>query len=102
MTDKINKLFRLTWFPLAFQLFTLVVFIMLIIGGLQANTGDIEFAKELRNTNLSNLIVWSYWWPLIVLSAIFLGRVWCTVCPMELVTSLAAKVGYKRRPPDLL
>lgn len=58
------------------------------MGGLAADTGDMKFAKVLRNTNLANLIVWSYWWPIIILSAIFLGRVWCMVCPMELVTTL--------------
>ncbi len=98
----INRLFRLKWFPLVFQLLTLGVFILLIMGGLAANTDDMAFAKVLRNTNMANLMVWSYWWPLIILSAIFLGRVWCMVCPMELVTSLAAKVGLKRKPPALL
>jgi len=96
----INRLFRFTWFPLALQLITLGVFILLIAGGLAANTDDMVFAKVLRNTNVANLIVWSYWWPLIILSSIFLGRVWCTVCPMELVTSLAAKVGLKKKPPS--
>ncbi len=75
----INRLFRYTWFPLVFQLLSLGVFVLLIIGGLAANTSDMAFAKVLRNTNVANLIVWSYWWPLIILSAIFLGRVWCTV-----------------------
>ena len=102
MTRTINRLFRLTWFPLTFQLLTLVVFVMLMIGGLLANTSDMDFAMVLRNTNVANLIVWSYWWPLIILSAMFLGRVWCTVCPMELVTSLASKVGLKRSPPAFL
>ncbi len=98
----INRLFRYTWFPLVFQLLSLGVFVLLIIGGLAANTSDMAFAKVLRNTNVANLIVWSYWWPLIILSAIFLGRVWCTVCPIELVTSLASKIGLKRKPPTFL
>ncbi len=98
----INRLFRFAWFPLTFQLLSLSVFILLIVGGLAANTNDMAFARMLRNTNAANLIVWSYWWPLIILSAIFLGRVWCTVCPMELVTSLASKVGLKRTPPAFL
>ena len=102
MIASINKLFRFTWFPLALQISTLSVFAFLIAGGLAANTDDMAFAKVLRNTNVANLIVWSYWWPLIILFAIFLGRVWCTVCPMELVTSLAAKVGLKRKPPAFL
>ncbi len=102
LTPMINRLFRYTWFPLAFQLLTFGVFVLLVAGGLAADTDDMAFAKVLRNTNAANLIVWSYWWPLIILSAIFLGRVWCTVCPMELVTSLAAKVGLKRKRPALL
>jgi len=97
-----NRVFRLTWFPLAFQLLTLGAFVLLIVGGLAANTSDMAFAKVLRNTNAANLIVWSYWWPMVILSAVFLGRVWCTVCPMELVTSLASKVGLKREPPAFL
>jgi len=97
-----NKLFRHTWFPLVFQLLTLGVFIYLIITGLAANTNDMAFAKVLRNTNVANLMVWSYWWPLITLSAIFIGRAWCMVCPMELVTSLASKIGLKRQPPTFM
>jgi len=99
MPRTINRLFQHTWFPLGLQIITLVVFILLICGGLAANTSDTALAKVLRNTNMANLIVWSYWWPLIILSAIFLGRVWCTVCPMELLTSIAARAGLKRKPP---
>jgi len=97
-----NTLFRFTWFPLVIQLLMLGVFCLLIAGGLAGNTDDMAFANMLRNTNVANLIVWSYWWPLIILSGIFLGRVWCTVCPMELLTSLAAKIGLKRKPPAAL
>ncbi len=75
---------------------------MLIVGGFSANTSDMEFARVLRNTNIANLIVWSYWWPIIIVSAIFLGRVWCMVCPMELVTTLASRIGMKRESPDFL
>lgn len=102
MPNIINRLFRFNGFPLALQIAALGVFGLLVAGGLAANTGDMAFAKVLRNTNVANLVVWSYWWPLITLSAIFLGRVWCTVSPMELVTSLAAKVGLKRKPPAFL
>lgn len=98
----INRLFRKTWFPLLFQIFMLVAFFFLLIGGLSANTDDMAFAKVLRNTNVANLIVWSYWWPIIILSAILFGRVWCMVCPLELVSSLFSRFGLKRRPPAFL
>ncbi|NQT25467.1 4Fe-4S binding protein [candidate division KSB1 bacterium] len=54
------------------------------------------FAKVLRNTNLANLIVWSYWWPIIIIISIFWGRLWCTVCPIELITTLSARIGMIR------
>jgi polyferredoxin len=98
----INRLLRRTWFPLVAQLLTLAAFALLVTVGLQADTADMAFAKILRNTNVANLVVWSYWWPLIILSAIFFGRIWCMICPMELITSLAARFGLRRRPPRLL
>ncbi|MEK6215321.1 MAG: hypothetical protein N2B00_14690 [Vibrio fluvialis] len=64
-----NRLFRSSSFPLALQLLTLAAFVLLIVGGLAADTDDMKLAKELRNTNLANLIVWSYWWPLIIVEA---------------------------------
>ncbi len=47
-----------------------------------------------------NLFVWSYWWPLIVVSAIFFGRVWCIICPVELITALFSKIGLKLKRPN--
>ena len=90
------------WFPIVPQLIMLVTLGLLIAGGIGGTTDDAAFAKVLRNTNLANLLVWSYWWPLVVVAAILLGRVWCMVCPMELVTSLASRIGLRRNVPELL
>lgn len=83
----INKLFKNRFFLASMQFITLTVFVLLIYGAIGVTTKDPVFAKILRNTNLSNLIVWSYWWPLIIVTAIFFGRFWCSICPMELITS---------------
>ena len=80
------------WFPLLPQVAMLAVFCLLIWGGLGVSTKDNAFAKILRNTNLANLIVWSYWWPLIIITTIVIGRMWCTVCPMELLTAIASEL----------
>ena len=82
------------------QLVMLMVFGLLIAGGIGITTDDPEFAKWLRNTNLSNLLVWSYWWPMIIIAAILLGRMWCMVCPVELVAYLASRIGLRRKVPD--
>ena len=98
----INKLFKNKHFLPLIQFFTLAVFVLLIYGAIGITTQDPDFAKILRNTNLSNLIVWSYWWPLIIVTAILFGRFWCSICPMELLTSFAGKIGLKRKPGKLL
>jgi len=86
-------------YPLAAQIFTLVVFGLLIAGGLAVPHVSAGMTGTLRNTNLAALIVWSLWWPLVIISASVLGRVWCQVCPMELVNSLFSRIGLKRKVP---
>jgi len=97
----VRSLLGSRWFPIVPQLIMLLVLGLLIAGGIGVTTDDASFAKVLGNTNLANLLVWSYWFPLVVVAAILLGRVWCMVCPMELVTSLAGRVGLRRKAPQL-
>jgi len=98
----LGRLFAYKWFPAALQVMTLLVFILLIVLGWGITTGDPAFAKILRNTNLANLLVWSFWWPLIIASSVLFGRLWCTVCPMELIQSVLNRVGLKKRLPKFL
>jgi hypothetical protein len=81
------------------KLFSLLVYLYLITIGLLANSNDDNFLKQLRNTNLGNLLVWSFWWAGIVIVSIFFGRLWCMVCPVELITSFFAKFGWQRKRP---
>lgn len=94
----INKLFKSKYFLTTSQFFTLFIFVALIYGAIGITTNDKDFAIILRNTNLANLIVWSYWWPLIIVTAILFGRYWCSICPMELITSFFAKIGLRKKP----
>jgi len=97
----IRSLLISRWFPIVPQLIMLVILGLLVAGGIGVSTDDAVLAKILRNTNLANLLVWSYWFPLVVVAGILLGRVWCMVCPMELVTSLASRIGFRRKVPQL-
>ena len=98
----IGGLFKAKWFPAVPQLVMLMVFLLLVAGGLGVTTNDSDLISWLRNTNLSNLIVWSYWWPVIIITAIFAGRLWCTVCPVELITYWAGRIGLRQQVPHFL
>ena len=98
----INKIFKNHYFLISMQFVILLVFVLIIYGAIGITTDDKNFALILRNTNLSNLIVWSYWWPLIIVTAILFGRFWCSICPMELITSFFGKIGLRKKPNKLL
>ncbi|HAQ18896.1 MAG TPA: hypothetical protein DCR40_06625 [Prolixibacteraceae bacterium] len=102
MLKLINRAFSQAYMPVSLKYLSLVAYVILIITGLAAYSTDAVFLKELRNTNLGNLVVWSYWWPAIVFLAIFFGRIWCMICPVEIITTFFAKIGLKRKRPAWL
>lgn len=95
----INNLLGKKWFPVSFRMITLAAFWGLVIIGFASPTDNIVFMTQLGKTNLTTSFVWRLWWPLVVLSAIFFGRIWCMVCPMEMVTTFFAKIGFKQKRP---
>lgn len=87
------------FFPIILQITALVGVIWLAIIGLGIGVGmKADELMILRKTNLTTLFVWGIWWPGMIALALALGRVWCTVCPMELVSrfghAFARKLGW--------
>lgn len=97
-----NRLLHKWYFPVLLKYVSFVAYGVLIVIGFMASTSDVALLRQLRNTNLGNLIVWSYWWPLIVLLAIVFGRIWCMICPVEIITSFFSRVGLRRKRPKWL
>ena len=84
------------------QLVFVAASIGLIWGGWNITTANRDVLMQLRNTNLPNLLVWSIWWPLLILVTIFFGRLWCTLCPVEFISRICSKIGFKMEPPHFL
>ena len=99
MLKKINKLLENQYLPLTFRIIAFASFLALVIIGFSAHTMNLTFLRQLSRTNLTTSFVWRIWWPLIILSAIFLGRVWCMVCPVEMITTFFARIGFRRKRP---
>jgi transcriptional regulator with AAA-type ATPase domain len=59
------------------------------------------FGPAQAELNPATVLVWSVWWPALVLSFLLVGRVWCALCPMSLAGAGAQKLkNFKLRVPD--
>lgn len=97
----VRRLVAWSLFPVAFQAAALAVVLLLIAVGLGVGPGyGADELLLLRKTNLTTLVVWGLWWPAMIAIVVALGRAWCTVCPMELVSraadALARRIGWPR------
>jgi len=82
-------------FPYLFQTLILGLFLFLAILGWGRFAPEGVHSKLYAKTNLVNLLTWGVWWPVMIWVAVLLGRVWCAVCPLELVTNGAERLGRK-------
>ena len=84
-----------TWagFPFVFQMLTLGALLSLAVFGWGQMTPQGVPDKLYAKANLVNLVVWGLFWPGIVWATVLLGRVWCTICPLELVSNVFERIG---------
>ena len=98
----VRALVRWGGFPYVVQAAMLAVFIALAVlsWGVYAPPG--ANPKLFAKTNLVTLLIWGVWWPTMIWVAVLLGRAWCMVCPLELVSNvserLARRLGVRQRP----
>jgi len=89
----VKAVVRWAGFPYVFQAVLLAFFVFMAVfaWGLYppADVPDKLYAK----TGLVTLLVWGLWWPAMVWTAVLFGRVWCAVCPLELVANVTERLG---------
>ena len=91
-----------SWFPVLLQLAALVAVGGLVVTGFGVGLGvNSDLLLTLRKTNLTTLVVWGLWWPGMIIAAVALGRVWCTVCPMELLNRVGEGVARRLGLPRI-
>jgi hypothetical protein len=93
--NAVRKLIEWKGFPYIFQFIMLFVFIVLIFIGWQVYTPPNVDAKLFAKTNLVTLVIWGIWWPLMIWFAVSFGRVWCMICPLELVSNVTERFSRK-------
>lgn len=91
-----RRLVTSSWFPVFLQAIALLFMAFLAVNGWRIGTELPEKGVMiLRKTNLTTLAVWGLWWPGMIALALFAGRLWCTVCPLELASRIGHTVGRR-------
>jgi len=57
---------------------------------------------QARDQNFALNLFWAWWWPLILLSFPFVGRLWCSVCPFMIYGEITQWLRQKLWPGSLL
>jgi hypothetical protein len=91
----VRKLIFWRGFPYVFQAAILLFFISLIILGWGRFSPGGANEKLFAKANLVTLLVWGLWWPVMIWVAVFFGRVWCMICPLELVSNISERLGRR-------
>lgn len=77
------------------QLITLFVFTLAILAGL--------FGTSAGSRNFGIVFVWIVWWALLITILVpFLGRAWCTICPIPAPGEWLQRRGIIQRTPGRL
>ena len=79
----INNLFKSRLFPGVFQWVALVVFAFIIFQTL--------WGPSSAHDNFGTAATWIFWWPMIPIVFLLLGRFWCAICPFATVSDLFQK-----------
>ncbi|UCD66108.1 MAG: sigma 54-interacting transcriptional regulator, partial [Deltaproteobacteria bacterium] len=86
--DKIKKFFSNSAYRSGLQLVTVSVFSLIILMSFAGNQSP--------SSNVSLLLVWAMWEPLLVISWFLGARIWCSVCPMGAINDLLNRTGKKK------
>lgn len=82
-------------FPRRLQKTTFTIMILTVVALL--------FIPGEKSGDFGLTLVWGLWWPAIVISAFWIGRVWCGACPVSLAMEMIQKVYHLNRPvPNVL
>ena len=89
--SSLKRLMKSRWYPKILQIPTLFFFGFIIYFFF---FGSASYAK-----NPGSVLAWTLWWPLVPLTFILFGRIWCVICPIPLVGEFFQKFFAPTRKP---
>ncbi|MEA5419272.1 cyclic nucleotide-binding domain-containing protein [Spirulina sp. CCNP1310] len=82
------------WWPERFWWPMMAIFVPVTIMGL--------IGPQTRETNMILNFFWAWWWPFYLLLFVFIGRLWCAVCPFMITAEWLRKLSLWIWPRQLL
>ncbi len=89
--NMLKRLLKSRLYPAILQIPTLVFFAFIIY---YFFFGSLSYSK-----NPGSILAWTLWWPLVPLTFILFGRIWCTVCPLPAIGDFLQKFIHPQRKP---
>ncbi|TAK35967.1 MAG: 4Fe-4S binding protein [Chloroflexota bacterium] len=71
----IRRLLRWRGFQFAIQLPNVLVYLLVIVTGF--------YGTQTSTQNFATVVTWIIWWAAIVFTFVFVGRLWCLMCPFS-------------------
>jgi polyferredoxin len=91
----LDRLARSSFFPLVLQVAVLLLFAAALYDGF--------FGSDVSSENLLTWGAWTiFFWPVILITLVLLGRAWCAVCPIGTIGAVANRFTLGLRWPRLL
>jgi transcriptional regulator with AAA-type ATPase domain/NAD-dependent dihydropyrimidine dehydrogenase PreA subunit len=84
----VRNFFQSPFYPQAPQIVVAAMFALVVVLGIWGNPSP--------DSNISLLLVWANWEPLLILSCLLLARIWCSFCPIGFISNLVRKIKLKR------
>jgi polyferredoxin len=84
----VKRMLGSSLYPRAIQLPIALMFLFVIALGLWGNPTS--------ESNISLLLVWANWEPLLIISCIILARIWCSFCPVGVIAEQFRKIKKSR------
>jgi len=85
----VGKLFQNPLYPRAFQIPIAIMFLFVIALGIWGNPSS--------ESNISLLMIWANWEPLLIISCLLLARIWCSFCPVGVIAEQFRKIPKSRK-----
>ncbi len=87
----LKRFMKSSWYPKVLQIPTVIFFGFIVYFFF---FGSASYAK-----NPGSILAWTLWWPLVPITFILFGRLWCAICPFPLIGEFFQKFFHPTRRP---